>query len=61
MVIDRTAGLAVGSPSKGRRTRLEAQALADFLNGIQKPTGECVRTRLQALRGAWRTIVGAGR
>jgi hypothetical protein len=61
MVIDRKTGIAFGVPSEDRGTQLEAQALADFRNGIQKPTDERVRTRLQSLRLAWRTIVSAGR
>ena len=61
MVIDRTTGLALASPSEGRSTQLEAQALADFRNGIQKPTHDRVRTRLQSLRLVWKTIVSAGR
>jgi hypothetical protein len=61
IVIDRMTGQAVGLPSHDRSTRLEAQALADFRNGIQKSTGERVQTRLHALRRAWRSVRGAVR
>ncbi|NKL96829.1 hypothetical protein GFL62_07195 [Rhizobium leguminosarum bv. viciae] len=32
------------------RTRLEAQAMADFRNGMAKPTAERIRPRLEKIR-----------
>lgn len=43
------------------RTRLEAQALADFRNGIAKPTAERIRPRLEKIRLLWKAVLGASR
>lgn len=43
------------------RTRLEAQALADFKNGLTLTAAERVRPRLQKMRLLWRSLVGAAR
>ncbi|TBY42988.1 hypothetical protein E0H54_29240 [Rhizobium leguminosarum bv. viciae] len=44
-----------------RRTRLEAQALADFRNGIAKPTAERTRPRLEKIRLLWKVVLSASR
>jgi hypothetical protein len=61
VVIDRITGLALRSAPGERCTRLEAQALADFRNGIGSSTQERVRTRLQSIRLAWKAILGGRR
>ena len=58
VVIDRTTGLALRNSSDERFTRLEAQALADFRNGIGTSTPERVHTRLQSIRLAWKAVLG---
>ncbi len=58
VVIDKNTGLALRGDSGERATRLEAQALADFRNGIGIPTQKRVHTRLQAIRLAWKAILG---
>ncbi len=60
-VVDHIARLPDSGPAPTLRTRLEAQALADFRNGITTPTAERVRPRLQKMRLLWRALVGAGR
>lgn len=60
-VVDHIARLPDSGPAPILRTRLEAQALADFRNGITTPTAERVRPRLQKMRLIWRAVVGAGR
>ena len=56
-VIDGKDGRAIdehaGQPA---RTRLQAQALADFRNGISTPVHERTASRLQKLRLAWGMI-----
>lgn len=54
-VIDCRNGKPVNDPSGYRKsTRLEAQALADFRNGIAIPLpSDRISTRLQTLRRAW--------
>jgi hypothetical protein len=61
VVIDRVNGLALRNASEATFTRLEAQALADFRNGIQTSTQERIQTRLQTIRLAWKAIVGTAR
>ncbi len=61
VVIDRTTGIALPNAPGERCTRLEAQALADFRNGIGSSTQERVRTRLQSIRLAWKAILGGRR
>lgn len=61
VVIDRITGLALRNGSDERSTRLEAQALADFRNGIGTSTQKRVHTRLQSIRGTWKAIFGRGR
>jgi hypothetical protein len=60
-VVDRATGLAVNPISDGRRTQIEAQALADFRNGLRPPTREPVRHRLAVIRRTWKLIVGTSR
>jgi hypothetical protein len=57
VVIDRTTGTALRNATGERCTRLEAQALADFRNGIGSFTQKRVRTRLQSIRLAWKAIL----
>ncbi|WP_245306937.1 MULTISPECIES: hypothetical protein [unclassified Rhizobium] len=54
-VMDRQTGRRVADrEGSGERTRLEAQALADFRNGmLARPAKEKISSRLQKLRGAW--------
>ncbi|NKL74279.1 hypothetical protein GFM09_34640 [Rhizobium leguminosarum bv. viciae] len=60
-VVDHIARLPDSGPAPTFRTRLEAQALADFRNGITTPTAERVGPRLQQMRLLWRALVGTGR
>jgi len=61
VVIDRITGLALRDGHSERCTRLEAQALADFRNGIGSSTEERVSKRLQSIRLAWKAILGGRR
>jgi hypothetical protein len=58
VVVDRTTNDVVQAPSKRSLGRLEAQALADFKNGMAKPHQERIRSRLDAMRLAWRAVLG---
>ncbi len=60
-VVRHTAEQSAEGVSPILRTRLEAQALADFRNGLVVSTAERVRPRLQKMRLLWRALVGAGR
>jgi len=59
VVIDRVTGLALRTATDEKGSRLEAQALADFRNGIGQSTQKRVQTRLQAVRLAWKAILGS--
>ncbi|MGZ2383465.1 hypothetical protein ACVIDN_004887 [Rhizobium brockwellii] len=60
-VVDHTATLPAPGAAPTLRTRLEAQALADFRNGMAKPTAERIRPRLEKIRLLWKAILGASR
>ncbi|NKM57990.1 hypothetical protein CO662_33625 [Rhizobium anhuiense] len=53
-VIDHQTGKPIVDQQwSSERTRLEAQALADFRNGISAPPPQRISSRLQKLRRAW--------
>lgn len=60
-VVDQITRLPISRSIPPLRSRLEAQALADFRNSMTKPTVESVRPRLQQLRLVWKALVGANR
>ncbi len=60
-VVDHVTRLPASGAAPTLRTRLEAQALADFRNSMTRPTAERVRPRLQKMRLLWKAIVGASR
>jgi hypothetical protein len=61
VVLDKTSGLPLGDVVERQLNMLQAQALADFRNGLETPVKERVRSRLNVVRTAWRTIMGSGR
>jgi len=61
VVIDRVTGLPLHTASDEKRTRLEAQAHADFRNGIGNMTQKHVHKHVQSIRLIWKAIVGAAR
>jgi len=61
-VIDVKTGNAIDDPSGStKRTRLEAQALADFRNGIHVEPRERVLSRIDKLRTAWGILTARSR
>ncbi len=58
VVVDSITGSTLPNTSGERCTRLEAQALADFRNGIGTSTQKRINTRLQSIRLAWEAVFG---
>ncbi|NKM87982.1 hypothetical protein GFL54_27535 [Rhizobium laguerreae] len=53
-IIDHQTGKPIVDQQwSSERTRLEAQALADFRNGISAPPSQQISSRLQKIRRAW--------
>ena len=59
IVIDHETGNPVHQ-HPGLRSRLEAQALADFRTGLAKPKSVQIQSRLDRARRLWRAVLGSG-
>jgi hypothetical protein len=61
VVLEKMSGLPFGGAVDRPLNMLQAQALADFRNGLETPVQKQVRSRLNFIRIAWRSIMGPGR
>lgn len=58
LVIDHQTGAPVHD-QPALRSRLEAQALADFRTGLAKPKALQIQSRLDRMRRVWKAVLGS--